>query len=469
MNIKAFKGAKGRGVIRSGHIEVLKLPRLPQKGLSYWLNSANGRCAYTHQLFRFPAKFHPPVVQWALGTFGRRGSSVLDPFTGSGTVQVEALVRGIHSLGIDVDPLACLIAQSKITPIDPGILQINLHWIGELLEPFFHSHTNQENEPEADISVELFEKESVGLNIPALPNIFHWFRKYIIVDLARIQWAIEQACTDQTVRLYFLACFAAIIRRVSNADPDPVSGLEVTKIQRERNKKRAIKVYDIFFRKVKREIVQMERLRSVLNYNRNISAVQAHVVNGDILKLEPSIDFSTPGEGFPLIITSPPYCRSVLYSHRHKLELFWLKLIHNPDEHIQLTHSYIGRGYVRVNDWNATNAFGIQNLDSTLRRIYEIDPHKARTIHHYFSSMIKTFNSLRNIISKRGTFVCVIGDSVCCGIRIATSDFLVEIASDYFELKNRFSYAIQNHHMQYGLWNGDGIKEEHVLVLKPRR
>jgi hypothetical protein len=35
-------------------------------------------------------------------------------------------------------------------------------------------------------------------------------------------------------------------------------------------------------------------------------------------------------------------------------------------------------------------------------------------------------------------------------------------------LTKRFSYAIRNQSMQYGLWNGDGIKEEHVLIFKLR-
>ena len=71
-------------------------------------------------------------------------------------------------------------------------------------------------------------------------------------------------------------------------------------------------------------------------------------------------------------------------------------------------------------------------------------------------------------MARHGTMICVIGDSLCCGVPIATSNFLAEIAEENFQLQNRFAYAIRNHYMQYGLWNGDGIKQEHVLVLKPR-
>ena len=44
--------------------------------------------------------------------------TVLDPFCGSGTVLLEAALRGHFAIGIDVNPLARLIARVKTTPLD---------------------------------------------------------------------------------------------------------------------------------------------------------------------------------------------------------------------------------------------------------------------------------------------------------------------------------------------------------------
>jgi hypothetical protein len=173
-------------------------------------------------------------------------------------------------------------------------------------------------------------------------------------------------------------------------------------------------------------------------------------------------------EGLPLVITSPPYCRAVEYSRRHQLELYWLGLIQNQDEHIALTHKYIGRKLVRSSDWDEEVDFGIRELDRTLCRIADHDPIKARTVRHYFYSMMKMFGELAEVVGRAGTIVCVIEDSVCCKVPIATAKFIAELASEHFELKQRFSYALRNYYMQYGLWNGDGIKQENVLVFKPR-
>ena len=40
---------------------------------------------------------------------------MLDPFSGSGTTLVEALLLKRHPIGVDANPLACLIARAKTT------------------------------------------------------------------------------------------------------------------------------------------------------------------------------------------------------------------------------------------------------------------------------------------------------------------------------------------------------------------
>lgn len=451
----------------TGHIRVERLPRFPESNVSYWLDSPNGRSEYTHQFFKFPAKFHPPVVRWALANYGRRGSFVLDPFTGSGTVQVEALVEGISSIGIDIDPLACLVSQAKTKLISPERLRHEFARIQSILLPFIESHSDRESRGGADISENRFQDELDGLTIPAIPNITHWFRRYVIIDLARVFRAIDQASLSKGEKRFFRTCIAAIIRRVSNADPDPVSGLEVTGIQSKRNATRKIKVFEGFYDKVEQAIQGMEKLWNACDHS--ITSVKAQVLQGDAADIAHILGYARVAQdGIPLVITSPPYCRAVEYSRRHQLEMYWLGVVQNPAEHVALTHRYIGRKLVRMTDWNEERDFGIRRLDKTLRLITEFDPHRGRSVRHYFTSMARVFDGLAQVMKKNGTIVCVIGDSECCKVPIATSDFIAEIASQHFELRKRFSYVLRNHYMQYGLWNGGGIKQEHVLVMKPR-
>src|SRR5262245_2687564 len=67
----------------------------------------------THYLFRYPAKFHPPVAAALIRQYTRRGDVILDPFCGSATLLVEARVLHRHGIGLDVDPVAAFIAGVK--------------------------------------------------------------------------------------------------------------------------------------------------------------------------------------------------------------------------------------------------------------------------------------------------------------------------------------------------------------------
>ena len=63
---------KGRMVTSDGYLLVDRLPSQVENGMAYWIDSPNGRHEYTHSLFKFPAKFHPPIVRWALETYGHQ-------------------------------------------------------------------------------------------------------------------------------------------------------------------------------------------------------------------------------------------------------------------------------------------------------------------------------------------------------------------------------------------------------------
>lgn len=69
--------------------------------------------AHVHGFHSYPARLHPLVARRALEAFAPPGSTVLDPFCGSGTVLVEARMRGLRAIGTDVNPLAIRLAELK--------------------------------------------------------------------------------------------------------------------------------------------------------------------------------------------------------------------------------------------------------------------------------------------------------------------------------------------------------------------
>lgn len=64
-----------------------------------------------------PCRFVSQIPAAFIGTLTDPGDTVLDPFAGSGTTLVEAQRLGRRSIGIDLNPIACLAATAKTVPV----------------------------------------------------------------------------------------------------------------------------------------------------------------------------------------------------------------------------------------------------------------------------------------------------------------------------------------------------------------
>ncbi len=68
----------------------------------------------THGLFPYRGKFHPQLIKGILNILRvRRGEVVLDPMCGSGTLNIEASMIGIDSIGIEKSPFCILMSKVK--------------------------------------------------------------------------------------------------------------------------------------------------------------------------------------------------------------------------------------------------------------------------------------------------------------------------------------------------------------------
>jgi len=68
----------------------------------------------THGLFPYRGKFHPQLVKGLLNILNvQPGETVLDPMCGSGTLNVEAAIIGIDSIGIERSPFCVLMSKAK--------------------------------------------------------------------------------------------------------------------------------------------------------------------------------------------------------------------------------------------------------------------------------------------------------------------------------------------------------------------
>src|SRR3990172_1189048 len=70
--------------------------------------------AAIHNWYRFVLAFPDHLVANYLDKFGiEAGATVLDPFVGTGTTLVECKKRGVHSIGIDANPVTAFASRVK--------------------------------------------------------------------------------------------------------------------------------------------------------------------------------------------------------------------------------------------------------------------------------------------------------------------------------------------------------------------
>lgn len=414
----------------------------------------------THYLFRFPAKFHPPVIHWLIRTYTNAGQTVLDPFCGSGTLLIAAAAEGRHAIGTDVDPIAVLVAKVKTHRLRPGHLRGSWALLNRVLEPMVRSKSEYSRRRFVDISMDEYQAALSGgkLWTPAIPSLLHWFRKYIVVDLARILNAIDSIDIPETHRAFFRVIFASIIRNASNADPVPVSGLEVTNHMKKLDAAgRLVDPFALFSKAVEKSLSAMEAYWKATNARLCVSAYQADA-RGLSGRLRKQVDAT---------ITSPPYHSAVDYYRRHQLEMFWLGCTENQAERLKLLPRYIGRPSVRKRDPLLHRVDELGPVSSRWHdKIRAASSKRADAFGHYIISMKDVFDQLATILRADSLAVFVLGHSEWSGNRLPTSELFVELASDSFRLVDRLWYPIKNRYMSYGRRNGADINAEHVLVFR---
>jgi hypothetical protein len=176
----------------------------------------------THYLFRFPAKFHPPVVRALLELYTKPGDRVLDPFCGSGTLLVEAAVAGRHAIGTDVDPLAVFVANAKAHPIRAKPLERLLEDLLARLKRY--RGRDYDALQWVDLNLRQYERERRRLAVPAIPNLEHWFRRYVIVDLARLRREILRTEAPETQRRFYSCASQPLSATRQTQTPSPSRG-----------------------------------------------------------------------------------------------------------------------------------------------------------------------------------------------------------------------------------------------------
>ena len=397
----------------------------------------------THGIHRYPAKFIPQIPRYCLESYSDVGDDVLDPFMGSGTTLLESFITGRNSYGIDIHPLARLIAKVKTTPVDPLPLGASAE---DLLSRI------------------RCDGDDNSTWVPEIPNREHWFRPSVLSELATIKkniWSIRPKDHQD----FFRICFSSIIRRVSNSDNDSLIP-EVTSFQKKLDKqgKSSYDALTRFENTVRNKLIDtadMWRLSKEVG-EKFKDVPQVNIIGND------ARDISLDDSSVDLAVTSPPYASAVHYVSVHKLEMYWLGLI---NETANLDNRIVGTARAYVTDYGSWEPrTTLPELRCILNELMAKDKKSAYVVYKYFDEMRKSFDEVNRVLRRNGTYCMVVGENTFRKVRIPTYRVLAAVAHrSGFELEGTFMYDVINRHLDIPRWNDSRIERDYILVLRRKR
>jgi 16S rRNA G966 N2-methylase RsmD len=243
----------------------------------------------THPFHAYPARLHPAVARSLLVTLAPLpGATVLDPFCGSGTVLVEALVAGHRALGRDLSPLAIELASLKTLWTTPDMRRAMVEAAHAVA-----AHAR-----------DLWESRA---KLPVPPGEARWFAPHTLREVAALARAVDKA--PSSVRLPLRMLLSSVLVKVSlqASDSDP-------RIVRKRVPSGAVLH---FFTYKAREL------------DRCLAAL-ARALPGPSradVRLDDATALTTvPDRSVDVVLTSPPYANTYDYAAQHARRHAWLGL-----------------------------------------------------------------------------------------------------------------------------------------------
>lgn len=350
-----------------------------------------------HRLFLYPAMMVPVTQSLIIEAISGNlpiNAMAIDPYMGSATSLMSCMEYGLGIYGQDINPLAVLIAQAKISSFD---IELITNTLEELMSRI-----------KADSS------DSINVNFPGIDK---WFTKQVQIDLSKIRRNIQNV-NNKDIRKLFWVIMSEVIRIDSN---DRTSTFKLHRRAEEDISKRVVDVISDFETLCKRGILDITLFRNKLD---NSKLLQNNIyIKPNTICWGNTTEKIHSDLKFDLLVSSPPYGdnhTTVTYGQHSYLQLQW---IDSSDLDFSIDYDYlrstqeIDRQSLggRIDSKELTKKLTeILNNIPSLKEFYDNLPHQERPLYNKTISFIQDFEKSLDVIvrsmKEKAFYVWTIGN-----------------------------------------------------------
>jgi len=376
-----------------------------KKSLNKYSSNTNIKKEFldVHKFHPYPAKFHPKLPREAIKKYTNPGDYILDPFCGCGTTLVESKIASRNSIGVDTNPLAVFISNTKTTSIEEERLKT------------IHNHLKRIHK-KIDMLYDENASKSICYEIPNFYNRDHWFQKNVQKELSVIKCYLG-TIEDKKIKKFLKLAMSSIIVKVSNQESDKRYAAIDKGIQNKQT-------FEEFQKKT------LEMIEGIKEFNKHTKDVKAIAYNLDARDIRVLANNS-----IDLIVTSPPYANTYDYYLYHKMRMFWLDMDYKKaqKEEIGSRHKYSSQ---------------------------------KKDVKIFLKNLKKCLEEMQRVLKPSKTAIFVIGDSVIRGKFIKMDKKIEELCYDLELRINNKRIQDLGEYTSFNKSFRKNNKSEYVLQLK---
>lgn len=419
----------------------------------FWSSRKRDRSDSAHCIFQYPAMMVPVVQRRLLAAVVKAqpgATDLWDPFVGSGTSLVSAMHFGMNVYGNDVNPLAVLISRTRTArETDFSIAEVASRVVDE-------AKADGSGQIETD-----------------LKNLDKWFKPDVTTELSRLRRAIRNIPTLWSRRFMWVT-LAETVRLTSN---DRTSTYKLHARPQEEIEQRDLSPIEIFAELASQNAKSFAAFRGALKREGRLNQL-TYANEAKIHLADARTTSAGLGDGFHLLMTSPPYGdnrTTVPYGQHSYLPLNWIDL-NDIDEAVdattlRTTHEIDRRSLGGPSRPNKAAVEQLYSASISLRNFAEAMPDApvdAKTrLNRFYVDFQHSLNSIKDRMAPNGYMIWTVGNRSLAGRQVPTDKILTELFESLgCTLVTSLTRTIHHKRMARRNASSSTMGEEHILLLR---